>query len=96
MDEKKTQNESTIRIIKRKMEQAAPGMVNHMFSTLYNPATPPATKVKIYEMILDRLMGKPEATIRLEDNTGSMEEAEAVVAKIAERIRNNARKEKEG
>ena len=43
--------------------------------------------MRIYEIVLDRLMGKPEATIRLEDNTEDMEEAERFVEMMAEEIR---------
>lgn len=60
-----------------------------MLSTLHAPGTPAAVKVRIYEIVLDRLMGKPEATIHLEESTDTMEEAEKMIASIAEGIRKN-------
>ena len=65
----------------------APEVLNDMMMVLQEEKTPPAAKVRIYEIVLDRLMGKPEATIRLEDNMGEMEEAEQFVARLAEEIR---------
>ena len=75
--------------IKSRLEEAAPEIVDDMLSTLHAPGTPAAVKVRIYEILLDRLMGKPEATIRLEDSAGTMEEAEKMIATIAEGIRKN-------
>ena len=79
--------------IKKKLEKAAPRVIANMVSTLYDSKTPPAVKVRIYEIVMDRLMGKPEATIRLEDNMGEMEEAEQFVARLAEEIRNGQHQE---
>ena len=62
-------------------------VITNMMMTLHEAATPAAVKVRIYELVLDRLMGKPEATIRLEDNTEDMEEAERFVEMMAEEIR---------
>ncbi len=90
---KKSKNEDTVARIKGKLEEAAPEIVDNMLETLRSSGTPAAVKVRIYEIILDRLMGKPEATIRLEDASESMEEAEKVVAAIAEGIRKNAKGE---
>ena len=78
---------NTIDEIKKKLERLSPEVLVSMVQTLHSPATPPAAKVRIYEIVLDRLMGKPEATIRLEDNMGEMEEAEQFVARLAEEIR---------
>ena len=75
--------------IKSRLEEAAPEIVEDMLSTLHAPGTQAAVKVRIYEILLDRLMGKPEATIRLEDSAGTMEEAEKMIAAIAEGIRKN-------
>ena len=47
--------------------------------------------LNIYEIMLDRLMGKPEATIRLEDPAGALEEAENMIAAIAEGIRKDVK-----
>ena len=79
--------------IKTKLSGIAPEVLNDMMMVLQEEKTPPAAKVRIYEIVLDRLMGKPEATIRLEDASESMEEAEKVVAAIAEGIRKNAKGE---
>ena len=84
--EKKT---NTITQIKSRLEEAAPEIVDDMLSTLHAPGTPAAVKVRIYEIVLDRLMGKPEATIHLEESTDTMEEAEKMIASIAEGIRKN-------
>ena len=73
--------------IKTKLSGIAPEVLNDMMMVLQEEKTPPAAKVRIYEIVLDRLMGKPEATIRLEDNMGEMEEAEQFVARLAEEIR---------
>ena len=81
------QNVNTIDEIKKKLEKTAPRVIVDMVQTLQNPGTPAAAKVRIYEIVFDRLMGKPEATIRLEDNMGEMEEAEQFVARLAEEIR---------
>ena len=81
------QNVNTIDEIKKKLEKTAPRVIVDMVQTLQNPGTPAAVRVRIYEIVLDRLMGKPEATIRLEDNMGEMEEAEQFVARLAEEIR---------
>ncbi len=87
------QNFNTIDEIKKKLERTAPRVIVDMVQTLQNPETPAAVRVRIYEIVLDRLMGKPEATIRLEDNMGEMEEAELFVARLAEEIRNGEHKE---
>ena len=81
------QNVNTIDEIKKKLEKTAPRVIVDMVQTLQHPGTPAAVRVRIYEIVLDRLMGKPEATIRLEDNMGEMEEAEQFVARLAEEIR---------
>ena len=81
------QNINTIDEIKKKLEKAVPAVIVNMVETLRSPGTPAAAKVRIYEIVLDRLMGKPEATIRLEDNMSEMEEAEQFVARLAEEIR---------
>jgi len=73
--------------IKTKLSGIAPEVLNDMMMVLQEEKTPPAAKVRIYEIVLDRLMGKPEATIRLEDNTEDMEEAERFVEMMAEEIR---------
>ena len=87
------QNVNTIDVIKKKLERTAPRVIVDMVQNLQNPGTPAAVRVRIYEIVLDRLMGKPEATIRLEDNMGEMEEAELFVARLAEEIRNGEHKE---
>ena len=81
------QDAKVINEIKKKLEDTAHEVITNMMMTLHEAATPPAAKVRIYEIILDRLMGKPEATIRLEDNTEDMEEAERFVEMMAETIR---------
>jgi hypothetical protein len=81
------QNVNTIDEIKKKLERLSPEVLVSMVQALHSPATPPAAKVRIYEIVFDRLMGKPEATIRLEDNTEDMEEAERFVEMMAEEIR---------
>ena len=78
---------NTIDEIKKKLERFSPEVLVSMVQTLHSPATPPSAKVRIYEIVFDRLMGKPEATIRLEDNTEDMEEAERFVEMMAEEIR---------
>ena len=73
--------------IKTRLSGIAPEVLNDMMMVLQEEKTPAAAKVRIYEIVLDRLMGKPEATIRLEDNTEDMEEAERFVEMMAEEIR---------
>ena len=73
--------------IKKKLGKITPDVIVNMFQTLQNPGTPAAVRVRIYEIVMDRLMGKPEATIRLEDNAEDMEEAERFVEMMAEEIR---------
>ena len=73
--------------IKSRLEEAAPAIIDDRMSTLHAPGPPAAGKVRIYEILLDRLMGKPEATIRLEDGGRAMEEAEQMISAIAEEIR---------
>ena len=75
--------------IKSRLAEAAPEIVDDMMSTLHAPGTPAAVKGRIYEILLDRLMGRPEATIRLEDSADTMEEAEKMIAAIADGIRKN-------
>lgn len=77
--------------IRKRLEEAAPEVIEDMINTLHAPATPAAVKVRIYEIMLDRLMGKPEATIRLEDPAGALEEAENMIAAIAEGIRKDVK-----
>ena len=84
---KKSDKGRTIEQIRSRLEEAAPEIIDDMMSTLHAPGTPASVKVRIYEILLDRLMGRPEATIRLEDTGTSMEEAEKIVASIAEGIR---------
>ena len=81
------QDVKVINVIKKKLEDATHEVVTNMIMTLHEAETPAAVKVRIYELVLDRLMGKPEATIRLEDNTEDMEDAERFVEMMAEKIR---------
>ncbi len=90
------QGENTIEAIQMRLKKAAPEAIANMVMTLNEAMTPAAVKVRIYEIILDRLMGKPEATIRLEDNTGDMEEAEKFVEMLAEEIGREMGEEDEG
>ncbi len=85
---KKNEKGNTAAQIRSRLEEAAPEIIDDMMSTLHAPGTPASVKVRIYEILLVRLMGRPEATIRLEDAAGTMEEAEKVIASIAEGIRN--------
>jgi hypothetical protein len=81
------QDVNIINEIKGKLGKTTSNVLVNMVMTLTDPRTSAAVRVRIYEIILDRLMGKPEATIRLEDNMGEMEEAEQFVARLAEEIR---------
>jgi len=81
------QDINIINEIKGKLGKTTSNVLVNMVMTLTDPRTSAAVRVRIYEIILDRLMGKPEATIRLEDNMGEMEEAEQFVARLAEEIR---------
>ncbi len=65
-------------------------IVDNMFNTLYGSNTPDPVKVKIYEMIFDRLLGKPEETIHLDDKMSKTDEAEKMIAEIVKRIRGSA------
>ena len=58
-----------------------------MLATLDDSGTPPAVKVKIYEIIFDRVFGKPEETIHLDETLNNTEEAERMIAALAEGIR---------
>ena len=81
------QDVNIINEIKGKLGKTTSDVLVNMVMTVKDPGTSAAVRVRIYEIILDRLMGKPEATIRLEDNMGEMEEAEQFVARLAEEIR---------
>lgn len=88
---RKNDQENPIQQIKNRLADAAPEIIDDMINTLHAPGTPAAVKVRIYEILLDRLMGRPEATIRLEDAANTAEEAEKIVASIAEEIRKKAK-----
>ena len=47
----------------------------------------PLTKVKIIEMMLDRAMGKPEASIHVTTTQQSVEAAQARISAIVSQIR---------
>ena len=78
---------NTVAKMKENLEKVASGIVNRMNRALDDPQTTPTMRVRIYEIVMDRLMGKPEATIRLEDSTADMEDAEKFVEMMAEEIR---------
>ncbi len=73
--------------IKERLSEAAPVVVENMLSMLNSPDTPAAVKVHIYEIIFDRVLGKPEETIHLDETVNNTEEAERMIAAFAERIR---------
>ncbi len=78
--------------IKNKLEMRVMDVVEDMLATLDDSGTPPAVKVKIYEIIFDRVFGKPEETIHLDETLNNTEEAEKMISAFAERIRKSGEK----
>ena len=72
---------------KKKLEAEVSNVVSNMIELVYEEKTPPAVKVKIYEIIFDRVFGKPEETIHLDETMNNTEDAERMIAAFAERIR---------
>ena len=77
---------------KKKLEAEVSNVVSNMIELVYEEKTPPAVKVKIYEIIFDRVFGKPEETIHLDETLNNTEEAEKMISAFAERIRKSGEK----
>ena len=69
------------------IRKLAPRAADKMADMLEDDTVPPAVKVRILEIILERTYGKPEAAVRMSVETQAPEAARARLEAIAARIR---------
>lgn len=79
-----TPTEEAMGLIRENMPAAVKIMINMLKA---EKGVSPMTKVKIIEMMLDRAMGKPEASIHVTTTQQSVEAAQARIAAIVSQIR---------
>ena len=65
----------------------APNAIATMDELLRDPNTPAPTKAQLIGYVLERTLGKPDATIRLTTGGGLMEESENRLIALAAEIR---------
>ncbi len=78
-DENKTLN--------NKIRKLAPEAIETMGELLREPTTPAPTKAQLIGFILERTLGKPDTTIHLTTNGGTIKDSENRLIAIAEEIR---------
>jgi len=79
-----TPTEKAMELIRENMPAAVKIMIDMLKS---EKGVSPLTKVKIIEMMLDRAMGKPEASIHVNTTQQSVEAAQARISAIVSQIR---------
>ena len=77
-DENKTLN--------NKIRKLAPEAIETMGELLREPTTPAPTKAQLIGFILERTLGKPDTTIHLTTNGGTIKDSENRLLAIAEEI----------
>ena len=63
-----------------------PAAINRLRQLIDSPATPVMAKVALIGMVLDRALGKPEASVKVSTDGGRFEEAEARLMAIVKEI----------
>ena len=79
-----TPTEEAMELIRENMPAAVKIMIDMLKA---EKGVSPLTKVKIIEMMLDRAMGKPEASIHVTTTQQSVEAAQARISAIVSQIR---------
>ena len=79
-----TPTEEAMELIRENMPAAVKIMIDMLKA---EKGVSPLTKVKIIEMMLDRAMGKPEASIHVTTTQQSVEAAQARISAIVSKIR---------
>ena len=69
------------------IKDLAPGVADRMREMLDDEKVPPAVRVRIMEIILERTYGKPEAAIKLTTAQQSVEAAQTRISAIVSQIR---------
>ena len=78
-----TQNKT----LHNKIRKLAPDAIETMGEMLRDPKTPGPTKAQLIGFILERTLGKPDTTIHLMTEGGTVKDAENRLIAIAEEIR---------
>ena len=75
------------KILNNKIRKLAPEAIETMGELLREPTTPAPTKAQLIGFILERTLGKPDTTIHLTKNGGTIKDSENRLIAIAEEIR---------
>jgi len=86
-----TQNKT----LHNKIRKLAPDAIETMGEMLRDPKTPGPTKAQLIGFILERTLGKPDTTIHLMTEGGTVKDAENRLIAIAEEIREETAKDAE-
>ena len=78
-----------------KIRKLAPDAIETMGEMLRDPKTPGPTKAQLIGFILERTLGKPDTTIHLMTEGGTVKDAENRLIAIAEEIREETAKDAE-
>ena len=70
----------------KKLGELSPKVFFYMWHMLGHPATPPATQMAIINLVVERILGKNPATINLETDRESIENAEIVLKAMVEEV----------
>ena len=73
--------------LQMKIRKLAPDAIETMGELLRDPNTPAPTKAQLIGFVLERTLGKPDATIHLTTSSGTRQEAENRLIALAQEIR---------
>ena len=73
--------------LENKIRKLAPDAIETMGELLRDPNTPAPTKAQVIGFVLERTLGKPDATIHLTTNTGTLQDSENRLIALAQAIR---------
>ena len=78
--------EYNMEALRERFVKMCPDVINAVQDLITNPETPVPAKVQLIGMVLDRAMGKPEASVKVSTNEESFEEAEARLMELVREI----------
>ena len=73
--------------LENKIRKLATDAIETMGELLRDPNTPAPTKAQVIGFVLERTLGKPDATIHLTTNTGRLQDSENRLIALAQEIR---------